>query len=88
MDCPDQIGRSVQMHGLQIGRAATHLPGHAARPFDQHRQRLADAAGVEGGGLRMDQILQPPQPFGLDLFSHLIAQIGAGVPGRVEYLNE
>jgi len=48
--------------GLQIGRPAGDLAGMAARAGDQHRQRQPDAAAVERGLLRPQQVLQRLQP--------------------------
>ena len=50
------------MNGLQIGRAADDLSLAAARLLEQHVERPADAAGIEGRLLAVDELLQLREP--------------------------
>src|SRR3546814_4773519 len=54
--------RDWDVHRLHVRTAADHLPGLAARALEQDRQGAADAACVEGLGLRGEELLQPGEP--------------------------
>ena len=62
------------MHRLEIGAAADELARVAARLLEQHRQRAADAGGVEPALLVGDQRLQLGEALALDRLGHLLRQ--------------
>ena len=57
---------------LQIGAAADELAVMPSRLLEQHRQHPADAGGVEGALLLLQQSLQFGEPLGLDRLRHLV----------------
>src|SRR5690606_6897264 len=57
-DGADPLGAGVDLDGLEPGRAAHQLAGHAARLLEQDVHHRADLRGVEGGLLVGDERLE------------------------------
>src|SRR5579864_2326761 len=77
----------LDMHGLQIGRAADRLAGAAPCFLEQNIEHSPDRGGVESGALFAEHTLQPVQPLFLDVVGDLFGRGGswrAGTPAILE----
>ena len=71
-------GGRLDLHRLQIRRAADQLAAVAARPFEQHGQGAPETAAIESRLLAVDLLLQALQALGFYLFLDLLIHVGAG----------
>src|SRR5579872_5152968 len=77
----------LDMHGLQIGRAADRLAGAAPRFLEQNIEHSPDRGGVESGALFAEDTLQVVQPFFLYVVGDLFGRCGSwrtGTPAVLE----
>src|SRR3954467_13957030 len=57
-DLSDQRIRTIEMHGLQVGRASGELTRTPPRLLDEHLHAAPEAVPIEGRLLRRKQLLQ------------------------------
>ena len=81
------ISWGICVNGVKMARFADHLSIGTARFFKQYRYFAANHAFLNGALLLGQQALQLLQPNAHYLLWQLRFS-AAGVPGRVEYLNE
>src|SRR5690606_4193700 len=72
----EQAGLGLGVDSLKVGRAPDELAGLAPKLLEQNREHPAHAAGIELPLLRLQQLLQPSEPGGLDLLRHLFLDVG------------